>query len=587
MAEYRAPGVYVEEVGSGVKAMEGVSTSIAGFVGLAEKGPTTGSPVLLTSFADYQRQFGGYLPESEYGAYRFLPNAVEQFFTNGGSCCYVMRVAPKDAKHAAVTSGKLSVTARSQGNWANNMQVILTPSVRARTQILAVPGGQDGCLYQVKNASAFQVGDVVCFRDSGTEKKEGVDTPVYGTVRSVNGNEVTLSQKLPDQSVDTNPIPKKVLELCGVDVVIRCGSQEEHFTGCSLTPGSPRYLLSALSKSRLVTVAPANNQALHGKAESLLTTLGAASGTAELRLTLQNGSDGGNSENGITVDAGVFIGQDNGPGQRTGIEAFREINDVSILAVPGVTDASVQAALISHCENLSNRFAVLDAPKDCTGVQALKQFRSAYDSSYAALYAPWVQVYDPLLVQPIYLPPSGSVCGIYARTDIERGVHKAPANEIVKGCTGLAAVYNDAEQGQLNPDGINLIRTIPKQGIRVWGARTCSSDGNWKYINVRRLFLFLEESIRANTGWVVFEPNDESLWSRVKDTISLFLETQRRNGALAGSTADQAYFVNVGPSTMTQDDILDGRLICEIGVAPVRPAEFVIFHITQITQSAT
>ena len=236
---------------------------------------------------------------------------------------------------------------------------------------------------------------------------------------------------------------------------------------------------------------------------------------------------------------------------------------------------------------MTSRFAVLDAPLDCTAVDELNRHRSAYDTTYAALYAPWVQVYDPLLKRPTFLPPSGSMCGIYARTDIQRGVFKAPANEVVQGCTGLSVSYNAAEQGKLNPNGVNLIRAIPGQGIRVWGARTCSSDGNWKYVNVRRLFIFLEESIRANTGWVVFEPNDEGLWSRVRGTISLFLETQRRIGALAGSTPEQAYYVDVGHNTMTQDDILNGRLICEIGVAPVRPAEFVIFRITQITQSAT
>ncbi len=286
------------------------------------------------------------------------------------------------------------------------------------------------------------------------------------------------------------------------------------------------------------------------------------------------------------VNAGTFNGTDLGPGKRSGIEAFQEITDVSIMAVPGVTDANVQAKLIAHCEGLTSRFAVLDAPLNCTAVDELNRHRSAYDTSYAALYAPWVQVYDPLLKRPTFLPPSGSMCGIYARTDIQRGVFKAPANEIVQGCTGLSVSYNAAEQGKLNPNGVNLIRAIPGQGIRAWGARTCSSDGNWKYVNVRRLFIFLEESIRANTGWVVFEPNDEGLWSRVRGTISLFLETQRRIGALAGSTPEQAYYVEVGHNTMTQDDILNGRLICEIGVAPVRPAEFVIFRITQITQSA-
>lgn len=322
---------------------------------------------------------------------------------------------------------------------------------------------------------------------------------------------------------------------------------------------------------------------LDSKADDLLVLLGGSTDQPQLRIDLSgglNGSIGG-------VNAGVFNGTDGGPGKRTGIESFQEISDVSIMAVPGVTDPNVQAKLIAHCEGLASRFAVLDAPLDCTGVDELNAHRSTYDSSYAALYAPWVQVYDPLLKRPTFLPPSGSVCGIYARTDIQRGVHKAPANEVVQGCTGLSVSYNQAEQGNLNPKGVNLIRAIPGQGIRVWGARTCSSDGNWKYVNVRRLFIFLEESIRANTGWVVFESNDEALWSRVKGTISLFLETQRRNGALMGSTPDQAYYVNVGATTMTQDDILNGRLICEIGVAPVRPAEFVIFRITQITQSAT
>ncbi|WP_343286580.1 phage tail sheath subtilisin-like domain-containing protein [Flavonifractor sp. An82] len=236
---------------------------------------------------------------------------------------------------------------------------------------------------------------------------------------------------------------------------------------------------------------------------------------------------------------------------------------------------------------MGNRFAVLDTPQDKVDTTSLANFRGIYDSSYAAMYAPWIKVFDPLCNQAVFQPPSGAVCGIYARSDTQRGVHKAPANEVVRGCTGLSVSYNTAEQAKLNPIGINLIRAIPGQGIRVWGARTCSSDGNWKYVNVRRLFLFLEESIRANTNWVVFEPNDESLWARVKGTITLFLETQRRNGALAGSTPDQAYYVNVGATTMTQDDILNGRLICEIGVAPVRPAEFVVFRITQITQSTT
>lgn len=568
MAEYLAPGVYVEEFDSGVKAMEGVGTSTAGFLGLAEKGPVMGRPVLLTSFAEYQRRFGGYLPEQEYGSCRFLPNAVEQFFTNGGSTCYVMRVAPEDAAIAQSAEGPVRVTARDPGAWANTMQVILTRCVRARTQVLAVQG--DG-RYQLKDAAGFRAGDILACRSG--------DTVSYHKVTSLTGSVITADPALPDDAVDTDPAPQRTVEACGVDLVIRGGGQEETFAGCSLNPQAPDYLPAAAEKSTLAAL----TLTVEDKTDDLLVLLGAQAGDTELRIDLADGANG--TPEGI--NAGVFNGTDGGPGKRTGIEAFREISDVSIMAVPGVTDANVQARLIAHCETLTSRFAVLDAPLDCTSVDALNAHRSACDTSYAALYAPWVQVYDPLLKRPVFLPPSGSVCGIYARVDIERGVHKAPANEIVKGCTGLAVQYNEAEQSKLNPNGVNLIRAIPGQGIRVWGARTCSSDGNWKYVNVRRLFIFLEESIRANTSWVVYEPNDESLWSRVKGTISLFLETQRRNGALAGSTPDQAYYVKVGTATMTQEDIRGGRLICEIGVAPVRPAQFVVFRITQTTQSAT
>lgn len=572
MAEYLSPGVYVEEFDSGVKAMEGVGTSTAGFVGLAEKGPVTGRPVLLTSFAEYQRRFGGYLSDLEYGPYRFLPNAVEQFFTNGGSTCYVMRAAPEDAACAESAEGPVTVRAKDPGAWANTMQVFFTRSTRARTQILSIQEGVSGKQYLLKNAAGFRVGDLVIYRG-----EDG--SAAYHKVTALNGMLISFQEALPEDAADTGMVPVRTLEACGVDMLIRCGGQEESYPGCSLNSAAPDYLLAALEKSNMAAM----TLDIPDRADDPLVLLGGSAGAQSLRVELSGGLNGAMD----SVNAGTFCGADLGPGKRSGIEAFQEITDVSIMAVPGVTDANVQAKLIAHCEGLTSRFAVLDAPLDCTGVDELNRHRSAYDTSYAALYAPWVQVYDPLLRRPAFLPPSGSICGVYARTDIQRGVFKAPANEVVQGCTGLSVSYNAAEQGKLNPNGVNLIRAIPGQGIRVWGARTCSSDGNWKYVNVRRLFIFLEESIRANTGWVVFEPNDEGLWSRVRGTISLFLETQRRIGALAGSTPEQAYYVDVGPNTMTQDDILNGRLICEIGVAPVRPAEFVIFRITQITQAAT
>ncbi len=570
MAEYLAPGVYVEEFDSGSKAMEGVGTSTAGFVGLAVRGPVLGRPVLLTSFADYQRRFGGYLSELAFGKYRYLPNCVEQFFANGGATCYVMRVAPEDAQTARSADGPVVVEALDPGAWANTMEAVLTRCVRARTQVMETRVDGARTQYRLKNAAGFRAGDIVAFQGEGAQS--------YHKVTEVNGTLVTVEPPLPDDAVDDALVPQKTLSACGVDLLVRWEDQVETYPGCSLNPAAPDYLESALGKSHLAKL----TLTLEDKTDDLLTLLGASAEDESLRLGLSGGLDG-------TVDsltAGDFNGTDAGPGKRTGIEAFLEVDDVSIMAAPGITDPNVQAKLIAHCEGLGSRFAVLDAPAEATSVDELNKHRSAYDSSYAALYAPWVKVFDPLLKRPTFLPPSGSVCGVYARTDIQRGVHKAPANETVQGCVGLAVTYNEAEQGKLNPGGVNLIRSLPGQGIRVWGARTCSSDGNWKYVNVRRLFIFLEESIRKNTGWAVFEPNDEGLWARVKGTISLFLETQRRNGALMGSTPDEAYYVEVGKSTMSPDDILNGRLICVIGVAPVRPAEFVIFRITQKTQES-
>lgn len=571
MGEYLAPGVYVEEFESGPKAMEGVGTSTAGFVGLAARGPVVGRPVLVTNFADYQRRFGGFLPELEFGAYRYMPNCAEQFFTNGGTALYVMRVVPEDATAAKSQDGPVVVEARDPGAWANTMQVFLAGSVRAKTQIMAVNDSANGKQYQLKNAAGFRAGDLVALR-----MPDGV---TYNRITEVNGLSVTMAEPLPDDAVDASLVPTKLLEACGVDATVRWSDREEQYPGCSLNPNAPDYLEDALEKSTLASI----KLALDDKIAAPLTLLGAEEGAGELCVELSGGFNGTMDQ----VNAGTFNGVDNGPGKRTGIEAFQEITDVSIMAVPGVTIPEVQAKLIAHCEGLTSRFAVLDAPLEATGVDELNKHRSAYDSSYAALYAPWVRVYDALLKRPTFIPPSGSMCGIYARTDVNRGVHKAPANEVVQGCTGLSVAYNAAEQGKLNPNGVNLIRAIKGQGIRVWGARTCSSNSIWKYVNVRRLFIFLEESIRANTGWVVFEPNDEGLWSRVRGTLELFLKTQWRNGALAGATEGEAFYVDVGRSTMSQDDIDNGRLICLIGVAPVKPAEFVIFRITQKTQDAT
>jgi phage tail sheath protein FI len=298
-------------------------------------------------------------------------------------------------------------------------------------------------------------------------------------------------------------------------------------------------------------------------------------------LTLADGDDAAET---LSVDD--FVGTDGGSGRRTGIVALEDIDEIAVCAVPGMWSGTVESALVTHCELLKDRFAILD-PRDGLDLEGIQAFREPFDTKYAALYYPWLVTRDPSTNRDVEVPPSGHMAGIYARVDVERGVHKAPANVVIRGIRqtdGIAQDITKRHQDLLNPKGINALRFFPGLGHRVWGARTLSSDSSWKYINVRRLFLFLEESIDEGTQWVVFEPNDEALWALVRQTVTNFLTTVWRSGALAGTTADEAFFVACDRTTMTEDDLANGRLICVIGVAPVFPAEFVIFRIQQKTR---
>ena len=565
--------------------MQGVSTSTAGFVGLAERGPVVGQPQLVTSFADYRRMYGGYLSEAACGTARFLPYAVEQFFLNGGSRAYIMRAVPADAKAGSAVAGVLKVTAANPGAWAENMRVTVSASSKAKTQVLAVNGAD----LTLKNADGFQIGDVV-------ELFDGAKT-AYATVKNVLDKVVTLDAPCTINVADTKVGTAKYIRTCEITLAVRLDDMVEVYENLSLKPEALNYAPVKTAKSDLIRVeilpaaakapapAPAKDEKKEEKAPAPAPTASIVpyelcGGTgSEMVLTLTGGSDG--SVQKLTAD--TYLGKDDGPGKRTALQAFQENSSVSIMAIPGVTMPEVQSALIAFCENKKSCFAILDIPMELTKTNDVANFRDMYDSTYAAMYHPWLQMFDAGAKRPAYFPPSGAMAGIFARSDNERGVHKAPANEVVRGCTGLSCSYNNGEQDILNPVGVNLIRAFPGRGIRVWGARTISSNGLWKYINVRRLFIYVEESIKASTNWVVFEPNSETLWSRVTRTIETFLATCWRDGALAGSSPDQAFFVECGPTTMTQDDIDNGRLICQIGIAPVKPAEFVIFRITQKT----
>jgi phage tail sheath protein FI len=665
MPEYLSPGVYIEEFEIGARPIEGVSTSTAGFVGVTEKGLTEGLPKLVTSFSDYKRKFGNYLPES-YGNYRFLPYAVDSFFINGGSRCYVMRVAPSDAlkaKNESVNTGvriqltedrstgdtvlsvdslhgidtnstitierlrsddtveysetdlpissynssentitlaaglgndypkdstgititsiigagaTLDIHATSKGDWGENIYIRAIPASQARTQIIEVIGdATTSDQYRIKNKNGFYRGAIVVF-DNGMEKE-------YLRVTALQDDLITLSSHLSGDGdvVDDTADPDSTISTCEFALQINYEDQTEVFNYLSMNPDTPNYFMKVVNdNSNFVDLeSPDATPGGFTRTDPFDMPANDTIINAKLSISLSNGNDG----TVLGINSGDFMGADNGPGKRSGIKAFNDIDEVSIISAPGVTDANVQLDLIAHCENLKDRFAVLDIPENYQSTSKVQGHRRIFDSSYGAAYHPWVKVYDPLEKREIFIPPSGPVIGIYSRSDQTRGVHKAPANEVVRGVVDLKYRLNTGEQDILNPMGVNLIRAFPGRGIRVWGARTTTSNTLWKYINVRRLFLYIEESIEEGTQWVVFEPNDEKLWARVRATITQFLTRVWRDGALMGTKAEEAFFVKCDRTTMTQDDIDNGKLICVIGISPVKPAEFVIFRIAQWT----
>jgi phage tail sheath protein FI len=385
---------------------------------------------------------------------------------------------------------------------------------------------------------------------------------------------VPLILNTPSQKVEKDTVVSSV----EFDLSVHYQNLDENFKYLSLNPDHSRYIKKIIkdSASQLIKIdvlsTPPDTQPMP--------TLDKDPG-----WRLNGGLDGIDIPSS-GIDAIVMGEDDDEPFNRTGIYTLRNINEISLVAIPGITTQAVQNSLITHCELMKNRFAVLD-PIPIKDLKGIQEQRNLYDSKYAALYYPWIQVYDPLSQGPINAPPSGIICGIYARSDNERGVHKAPANEKINGALGLekldgtTRIITKGQQDILNPKGINCIRSFPGRGIRVWGARTISSDKLWKYVNVRRLFIYVEESIRENTQWVVFEPNNEKLWGRLKATITEFLTRVWMDGALMGTKPEEAFFVKCDRTTMSQSDIDNGRLICVIGIAPTKPAEFVIFRIAQ------
>jgi phage tail sheath protein FI len=310
----------------------------------------------------------------------------------------------------------------------------------------------------------------------------------------------------------------------------------------------------------------------------------------------------------------VNVGPNNpasgGGANRAGLQVLEQIDEVAIVAIPGFADAAYYDAALSHCEKLQDRVAVLDPPGGVSDISLLTQVAAAStkpaaagaatargeqpgaattgvrprqsDGGYGAYYFPWITVRDPISNETVNVPPSGHIAGIWARSDAARGVHKAPANEVLRGALNVTYLLTREEQGTLNQNGVNGIRFFPSEGIRVWGGRTvAASSSEWRYLNVRRLFNMIEESIAKNTRWIVFEPNDRTLWKSIRRDVSAFLTRIWRDGALMGRTPEEAFFVKCDEETNSPEVIDAGMVVTLIGIAPVKPAEFIIFRISQ------
>jgi phage tail sheath protein FI len=539
MPEYLSPGVYVEEVDRGPKPIEGVGTAMAAFVGFTEKAEyqrevdgelvtehLLNKPQLVTNWTQYVQRFGGFVG----GAY--TPHAVYGYFHNGGSRCYVVSVKTIGRAQAPLlgADGKPYLIARAKQAGFEGLRM------RVKVDVPELPAAKGkGGKKEGEEAAAAEGGELPPFT-------------------------IIIERQAPSGAWQTKETSS------GINLV-ELEQNGAKKIGIAYKNNKAPELIDILMpevSAPLAKVWPVAQQQSLNLEQKLL----------------------------MPASSSEFKGD---VSERSGVEGLEVLDDVTMVIVPDLMSVppgetvnldmvkAVQTAMIGHCERMGDRVAILDPPPNATP-QEIKEWRmntAGYDSSYAALYYPWIQVDDPIQNRPIYIPPSGHMAGVWARSDNTRGVHKAPANEVVLGAVGLAYNTTKGEQDTLNPNGVNCIRAFPGRGIRVWGARTLTSNPSWRYINVRRLFNYVEKSIENGTQWVVFEPNDPMLWSRVRRDVGAFLSTVWSSGALFGLSPAAAFYVKCDAELNPPEQRDLGRLIVEIGMAPVKPAEFVIFRISQ------
>ncbi len=592
--EFRTPDVYFERApqqGRGTR-LEKVRVDIAGFLGFAPRGPV-GTPIRITSWKSFEDIFGGFAPEC------FLPQSVFGFFANGGEACYIVRVAKLGGLDAATSAlvnlrdlygrNTISVTARDPGTWGNKITVRTTSASKPPRTAVKSDLGIGATEIEVFVTKGFEPRAVIKLADG--------DKTEYAQIERVERKLLVLRPQ--DALRGKWEAGRTTVE--GVEIQLQVSSRDEFeiHDNLALVPGHPRSLVERVNaNSKLVKVEdmkaptppPFNLPAL------------------QTEESLRGGKDGVGG-----ASAADFIGWDRGPGDRCGLHAFEDVDEIGILcapdlcALPGVALKNadkplqkvqvlrpeslrdereleaIQQEIVTFCERKKTVFALLDAPPNLDADQVL-DWRARFDSKYAACYWPWLRILDPLSKSVKVVPPCGHVAGLYARSDREQGVHKAPANDTLNDVIALDRDVSKDVTDQLAPEGVNCIRALRGRGIRVWGARTLSSDKQWEHINVRRLFIMVERSIADGTEWAVFENNDWYLWKAVEREISRFLTVIWKEGMLLGAVPEQAFFVRCNETTNPPETRNVGELVCDIGIAAVRPAEFIVFRIGQRTQ---
>ena len=545
MPELLHPGVYVQEVSSGVRPIEGVSTSTAAFIGVADKGPIPGTvlptgraaqPVMVTSLTDYTRQFGGFRRDS------FLTYAVRSFYENGGRRLYIVRVAPAGVGLARVTAtspplsppaSTLQIVAANEGEWGNNIWISTEDSSDGNTTANFKLIVMFGKTVQEARANVVETYDNVTFR-SATPSDPNPPNYVRTLVNS-RSEYIAFPVGANVTARPVNSVPTKLTG--GSDGVTSSVSFIGAAAANSTVTGTGLRALDKLTDVNLI--------AIPGRGDV------------------------------VTVNTGLAYCKNQRPLQ----DCFF-IADVGVVA--DVNSARLDGAQPDDVIRVSGSGSAREYAVSGQGGTPIDN--AAGD--YGAIYYPWVRAADPIgsgRNPLILLPPSGFVAGIYARTDNSRGVFKAPAGTEagVSGALAVATTVSDTEQDQLNPVMVNVIRTVPGSGIVVWGARTIGSDAEWRYIPVRRMAIFLRVSIYYGIQWAVFEPNDEPLWASLRLNIRAFMLTQFRAGAFQGAKPDDAFFVKCDSTTTTQQDIDNGVVNILVGFAPLKPAEFVVLKLSQ------